>query len=297
MMKRRFLFRQYKLFIFLSLCFGNSYAFGLYVSGNGFRSLCKFAIDTGDGFAGRVVHFNPELVQKGDSIFVQQSLLDVFFKRYHPKIKNQYVLVSHHAVGTPRNLFVYLDDEKILHWFDSQKYILSHPKYTPIPIGLPNSHSAFNPEGVINRASKTGKKDILLYINFVIKNFPRDRQPAYDYFSKQSWCFISSRKPFEQYIADLGRSKFVLSPHGDAPDCYRTWEALLMRAIPVVRSSRLDKLYENLPILIVRDWREITESFLNQKYKELSLIIRDHGLEKLYLVYWRKLINSYKNKT
>jgi len=265
-----------------------------YVSGNGFKSLCKYALDTGDSFAGKVVHFNPALVKRGDSIFVQQSLLEMFFKEYQPKIKNPYVLVSHHAVGTPKNLFVYLNDEKILHWFDSQKYIPSHPKYTPIPIGLPNGHTHFNPEKIINRINKVRSRDILLYVNFAVQNFQRDRQPAYNYFSKQSWCVVAPRKPFEQYVADMSRSKFVLSPHGDAPDCYRTWEALLMRAIPIVKTSHLDQLYENLPVLIVKNWEDVTESFLMKKYQEMSEDICNHKLGKVYLNYWRQLINSYK---
>jgi hypothetical protein len=55
---------------------------------------------------------------------------------------------------------------------------------------------------------------------------------------------------------------FVLSPHGRGLDCYRTWEALLMGAIPIVKRSPLDPLFDGLPVVIVDDWSEITESAL-----------------------------------
>jgi hypothetical protein len=51
---------------------------------------------------------------------------------------------------------------------------------------------------------------------------------------------------------------FEICPHGNGLDCHRTWEALLLRTIPVVRTSTLDPLYEGFPVVIISDWEEIT---------------------------------------
>ena len=44
--------------------------------------------------------------------------------------------------------------------------------------------------------------------------------------------------------------KFILSPPGAGFDCHRTWEALYLGAIPIVKTSSLDPLYKDLPVVI-----------------------------------------------
>ena len=51
---------------------------------------------------------------------------------------------------------------------------------------------------------------------------------------------------------------FEISPQGNGLDCYRTWEALLLQTIPIVRSSTLDPLYDGLPVAIVDSWEDVT---------------------------------------
>ena len=52
---------------------------------------------------------------------------------------------------------------------------------------------------------------------------------------------------------------FVVSPHGRGLDCFRTWEALLMGAIPIVKHSPIDGLYDGFPVVFVEDWSAINE--------------------------------------
>ena len=66
------------------------------------------------------------------------------------------------------------------------------------------------------------------------------------------------------YLKEMAQCKFTFSPRGFGIDCYRTWEALLVGSIPVIKSSHLDFMYEGLPVLIVNDWQVINEDFLNK---------------------------------
>ncbi len=73
---------------------------------------------------------------------------------------------------------------------------------------------------------------------------------------------------------------FSISPHGNGYDCHRTWEDLALGCIVIVKTSPLDSLYEGLPVIIVKDWSEITPSnmdiwlvrygdaFTNSSYRE-----------------------------
>ena len=55
---------------------------------------------------------------------------------------------------------------------------------------------------------------------------------------------------------------FVLSPRGHGIDCHRTWEALSLNTVPIVRSGPLDALHREFPIAIVDSWDDVNRSSL-----------------------------------
>ncbi len=80
--------------------------------------------------------------------------------------------------------------------------------------------------------------------------------------------------------AKKGEYAFSVSPHGNGLDCHRTWEDLILGCIVIVKTSSLDSLYEGLPVVIVKDWSEVTQenmdtwlslygdAFTNLSYRE-----------------------------
>lgn len=259
-----------------------------YVSGDTFREFCTFIVDeTGSTLI-------PEKVQYGDTIFLKTDFLGDFFKNLHPKIANPYILISHNSdTAAPGPYASFLDDPKIIAWFGQNMEGTPHPKMHPIPIGIANRMWGHGNVEMIQEAKKTiqdTSRDILLYMNFQIANYPSERTLVYNLFKGKKYCMTSSPIDFQSYLSDLGRSKFVLSPRGNGLDCHRTWEALYMGAIPIVRSSTIDSLYDGLPVVIVTDWHEVTEKFLQKKWKEMSK--KKYNLERRYAVYWFELISS-----
>jgi len=90
---------------------------------------------------------------------------------------------------------------------------------------------------------------------------------------------------FESYLWTMRQYKFVLSPVGGGIDCHRTWEALMMGAIPVVESiAGLNPIFEGLPVLIVEDWRVLNETFLNEAYAAMRG--KQYQWEKLFAPYY-----------
>ena len=89
-------------------------------------------------------------------------------------------------------------------------------------------------------------------------------------FAYQPFCYTAGRKNWDAYLNDMAQSKFVLSPEGAGIDSHRTWEALLMGCYPIVLSSTLNPLYEDLPVVVVSNWNEITEEFLKKKKEEFA---------------------------
>ena len=63
---------------------------------------------------------------------------------------------------------------------------------------------------------------------------------------------------------------FVISPHGNGYDCHRTWEALILGCIPVVKTSPLDVLFKDLPVLILKDWKELTKQLMEKTIQDFK---------------------------
>lgn len=221
------------------------------------------------------------------------TLLGFYFLVYHPQIKCPYVLVTHNSDHpAPGPFSHYLDDPKIIKWFAQNVENFSHPKLVPIPIGIANSGWAHGKSETFFKVLECKdiiERSVCLYMNIATSTHP-ERVQVYDLFCKAPFCLTSLPKAHVDYLYDLLSAKFVISPRGNGLDCHRTWEALLMGAYPIVRSSSLDAMFADLPVVIINDWEEVTEEFLTLKYEEFRK--KTFNLNKAYVRYWLDLIKS-----
>lgn len=84
---------------------------------------------------------------------------------------------------------------------------------------------------------------------------------------------------------------FVISPHGNGLDCHRTWEALVLGCIPIVRKSPIDVLYKDLPVLIVDEWSDVTSELLQKTLNSFKDI--QYTYDSLLMSFWKNKIISY----
>jgi hypothetical protein len=263
-----------------------------FISGDSFRANADFTWDE------LSKDIDPELVQHGSIIFLKTDFMEEFFTTVHPHIPYPYILVTHNSdFHVPGKYGAYLDDPKIMAWFGQNVENCDHPHLHRIPIGIANQmwrHGNVETFKHMQLQTSGSERNILLYMNFSPGTFLEERSKVVEMFKDKPYCVASEpQKDLSAYLADLADSKFVLSPRGNGLDCHRTWEALLMGAIPIVRTSSLDPMYEDLPVVIVKDWSEIDESFLNRKYEEMNA--RHLDLDKMYFAYWLEGIRSFKN--
>ena len=99
------------------------------------------------------------------------------------------------------------------------------------------------------------------------------------YFPKQS---------NEEFLENISKSKYVLSPHGINPDCFRHWESMYLSAIPITLNHPKLNSFKDLPILFLDSWDELSEELLNDRYEEILNMPR----EKLDINYWIDLMKS-----
>ena len=106
----------------------------------------------------------------------------------------------------------------------------------------------------------------------------------------------SESKEWCEYLRDMSRHKFVVSPPGNGLDCHRTWEALYLGSIPIVQNNSLKKHFEDLPIVFVDDWNIITPEFLeneyNNKFENSDIYSCYRNYEKLTIGYWKNKIQE-----
>lgn len=89
---------------------------------------------------------------------------------------------------------------------------------------------------------------------------------------------------------------FVASPRGNGMDTIRTWEALMLGCIVIVRripgegECVLEELYQDLPVVIIDHWFSITREFLDRILSEYAQ--RTFRYEKLETSYWIERIEG-----
>lgn len=134
----------------------------------------------------------------------------------------------------------------------------------------------------------------LVYMNFTIDTYIHERQRVWDMFRGKSWVtcgtYELSRAGREAFLTDLRNHTFVLCPRGNGVDTVRLWETLYMGSIPIVKQHIVHKDWQDLPILFVSSWEEVTEEFLWTKRVEFAS--RSWCMEKLKVGYWIDKIRS-----
>jgi hypothetical protein len=102
--------------------------------------------------------------------------------------------------------------------------------------------------------------------------------------------YYAQNQSRSDYWYECSKYAFVVSPFGNGMDCIRTWEALCLGCIVIVKSSPIDNLYAELPVVIVAEWKDITETFLKDKMLEFSN--KTFNIEKLTMNYWIEKVKS-----
>lgn len=220
-----------------------------------------------------------------------------------------------------------LNNKYLIHWF-SQNWVLDHHKVTRIPIGL-DYHSlhiepprlkilskticsniqhpfgwgprkpAFLQEQELLRIRNTSKsfwdREVKGYGNFHFHMgmgyAQKDRPDAYNTIPKSLVFYEPTKVTRDICWKHMTESAFVVSPHGNGLDCHRTWEALCLGCIPIVKTSGLNSLFDDLPVWIVQDWKDVSLETMKAKIEEFKN--RTFNYEKLTLAYWKsKIINT-----
>ncbi len=255
----------------------------------------------------------------GMSIYVCSDLLKFFVNTILPKLSHTFVLVTGDSdLCVPKEAlnikesFALIKSKLLIKWYAQNTTVEGNNKIIQMPIGL-DYHTIFkNPnykwklpdEGnspkqqerilinVIKQTKPFYERIPKIYVNFTIINDRfKQRATALNTIPIELMEINNDFIPRTYTWQNMIKYSFVLSPTGVGLDCHRTWEALCLGCIPIVCINKFTKLFEDLPVLIVNDWKEVTKELLQntiEKFKNMTF-----NPKKITLKYWVNDINSF----
>jgi hypothetical protein len=239
-------------------------------------------------------------------LWLRLDSIEPFVAQVLPRLPGKFVLVTTESDYAPFRWFrraaeTLIESDKVAHWFCSQ---LDMPepsaKLTPVPVGIPypyrndirRGRDAYGARHVsrydigafdrrllelMRRRLPSAERELSVFGDFCLNDTCRDARYGESRTEihrrlADNPALVFPERPLAQFnlYAHYARHAFVVSPHGRGYDCYRTWEAILMGAIPIVKRSPIDAVYAGFPVVIVEDWSEITPRNLERWRDDLA---------------------------
>jgi hypothetical protein len=315
--------------LFLRLCAFDKWEMTDYIWNWGLvSSLCKNVPQPQDYFQDRY-KFDSRIhdFSKNAVVWVKSGEVEKFTLKVLPFLKHPIVLIVNIGDESfPDDCFhktsveTLLENKKIRHVF-AQNCVVNHPKVTPIPIGICFHTVAYSTNGawgeigspseqeevlkdILSRLQPTHLRKKRAFVDFQLNNTMRqsfhrneqwgeDREIIFQKLVKTGLIDYSGLLRRSELWKKKGQYAFSISPPGNGLDTHRTWEDLTLGCIVIVKSSPLDRIFDGLPVVIVKDWSEITEENMNKWLDQyVDAFTNPRYREKLFNAYWVNLIRS-----
>ena len=219
------------------------------------------------------------------TIYVCTDALAVFAIYALPKIKHPFTLVTgdsdrpvEASLLSHPNVLQILENEHLVAWF-AQNLLVKAPKLHHLPIGQDYHTMQSNPNpwglgsmsplaqerALVNTLVESPSfedRELRAYCNWHFEGQRGDREECFNAIDHAVCFFEPTKIPRGGTWARQAQMMFVISPFGRGFDCHRTWEALALGCVPILRRSGLSPVFEGLPCVFVDDWREVNGEFL-----------------------------------
>jgi len=249
--------------------------------------------------------------QMGNSIYVCYEGLPNFIKNFLPNIHLNFTLVTgdsdHNLSMYKEEVDLILGHPNLINWFVQNKG-MEHPKLKAMPIGL-DFHTVWEKKGnwglravsplaqerlLINNLNDSPQQDKKLgayYCNWLTNGMYGDRQECFDKIEKE-FCFMENLPRARKYMLQRqAEFFFTVSPSGFGYDCHRTYEALVLGSVPIVkRNSFISDIFNGMPIIQVEDWSEVNGKNMDKFLGEI--LNQKFNFNPLFLQHWVAKING-----
>lgn len=252
------------------------------------------------------VELNLKKLKDNQIIYICSDAIGAFVNKYLHKINKPFILMTgdsdlliNEATIEKDILKNIVTNKYLVAWY-AQNLDFNHRKAKHLPIGM-DYHTAYeNPSffeskrllpfeqekeivEISNNADFILNRELKIYSNWHFFMDRGDRKDCFESIDKQI-CFYEPKrvKRSTSYI-NQSNYAFTSSPSGEGFDCHRTFEAILLGSIPIVKSNSISHMFKDLPVCIVDKWSDVSKEFLTEtldiylsKKFDYKLIFNNH---------------------
>lgn len=175
-------------------------------------------------------------------------------------------------------------------WYLSNAMV-QEENITGIPFGVNQGGSEIIP--TIKKYAFEDKEN-LAYVNW--QNYTDERWRLKSQLISRELPWITVREEsdleVEDFFDEIARHVYVFCPQGNGVDTYRFLETLYLGSIPIVKDCPLIRYFSGLPMLVVKEWHDVTPGLLKEQYETYFSNEELFSFDKAKLSYWKNLINS-----
>lgn len=236
-------------------------------------------------------------------VSVASDFLSLFFS-WAARMPGPYVLVTIRGDQAVTQVQYETRPKNIVYWF-AKNAVACGNQIEGLPGGLANNyhpHGRF--EVITDSIAKPPDITNLVHCCFALDTNIDERVAAWRAVYKALWSttnvFTSHQAhplSYEQYISDMHKHVMTVSPEGNGIDCHRTWEAMYLGLVPIVKRSPAMSWFTNYPIIFVDSWPQVKDLdwLLHERRRVLE---RPFDRAKLYTNYWRDRFQQvYRERT
>jgi hypothetical protein len=249
----------------------------------------------------------------GESIYICTDALLNFSHHFVEQIHHPFTLVTGDS-DTPinNNLIQHgaikkiLDHPHLVNWF-AQNMVADHTKLHQMPIGM-DYHTMWERPGTWGLAQQSpfaqervlmntlagapdfGDRFFAGYCNWHFAIDRGDRQECLEKIDKSISLIEKNHLPRISSWQRQAECMFVISPEGAGIDCHRTWEAILLGCVPVIRKNKFSALLNHLPVVMLDDWSEFNSAHMIQQVDRLKS--EKFNFSPMLLKHWEEKING-----
>jgi hypothetical protein len=249
----------------------------------------------------------------GGAIYVCTDALREFSETKLPHINSKFVLVTGDSDTSVTDIFIFdplikkiVDHKFLVNWY-AQNLNVTHEKLFHLPIGL-DYHTMWERPGFLGMTavSAIAQEQTLIsrlesspqfndrylaaYCNWHFAIDRGDRRECFEKIDKSA-CYFELRPTSRGATwARQAECMFVVSPEGAGIDCHRSWEAITLGCIPIMKRNSISVLFKDLPALFVDDWAEVNRSRLNESAS--NLVNKRFDFNHIFTQYWKSRISA-----
>ena len=188
---------------------------------------------------------NYDTIKNNDIIVCQVNYFDLFTRVIFPTLGDKKIVLitsqwAYPALEKSDTTDKILASPNIILWISQNPIYKNNDKYMAFPYGINMKDISLYYSYLVgvnmdisanHELLKLNKNKNILHTNLNVEDWYPE-----DHIRQQYSCFgvdSPERLGYVQYLKEITRSRYILSPQGDRPDCYRNYEAIGLGCIPI----------------------------------------------------------------